>query len=117
MLVLMGVVLALIPATVGLVTASWKRKPPKDISGLWGYRTKRSMRNQESWDFAHSMCSKRFPPWCLMVFAASEAALFIGYAVSRDTAWLVGEIMVFAQIAALLLMLLPIEKALKDKFG
>ena len=31
---------------------------PKDINGLVGYRTAMSMKNQETWDFAHNYCGR-----------------------------------------------------------
>lgn len=37
-----------------LVLAFWfKRFPPKKINYLYGYRTPKSMRSQEAWDFAN----------------------------------------------------------------
>ncbi len=32
--------------------------PPKKINGLYGYRTPRSMKDQDSWDFANAYCSR-----------------------------------------------------------
>lgn len=34
------------------------RYPPKDINYMYGYRTKRSMKNQVNWDFAQKYSSK-----------------------------------------------------------
>ena len=39
--------------------ASWKY-PPKQINSLLGYRTKRSMQNQETWNFANTYCGQLF---------------------------------------------------------
>lgn len=33
-------------------------KPPKKINSLYGYRTELSMKNQETWYFAHHYCGK-----------------------------------------------------------
>lgn len=33
--------------------------PPKEINLIYGYRTNRSMKNQESWDFAQKFSSKK----------------------------------------------------------
>ncbi|MBK0369704.1 SdpI family protein [Flavobacterium agrisoli] len=37
--------------------------PPKKINSLYGYRTKRSMENQEKWDFAQIYSSKEMMKW------------------------------------------------------
>lgn len=34
------------------------KRPPKDINGLIGYRTERSMKNRETWEFAHDYCGR-----------------------------------------------------------
>lgn len=36
-------------------------KPPKDINGAYGYRTPMSMKNQDTWNFAHRICGR---VWC-----------------------------------------------------
>ena len=33
----------------------WKKYPPKKINYLYGYRTGRSMKNQQTWDFANKI--------------------------------------------------------------
>lgn len=46
-------VLFLYPVTLIIVGKLFLAKAPKDINDLFGYRTKRSSKNQETWDFAH----------------------------------------------------------------
>ena len=36
-----------------LISYIFTKYPPKKINDLYGYRTKRSMRNQDCWDFAN----------------------------------------------------------------
>lgn len=31
----------------------FQKNPPQEINSLYGYRTARSMKNRETWDFAH----------------------------------------------------------------
>lgn len=38
----------------------YHKKPPKKINHFYGYRTRRSMANQEVWDFANRQSSKDF---------------------------------------------------------
>src|SRR5690554_4471477 len=50
---------------------------PKEINPLYGYRTKRSMRNQASWDYAQDYCSK----WWLLILPvmfSSQIVLLLG---------------------------------------
>ena len=51
----MFIVTLLIPA----VLLTWYLHPKfKTINNASGYRTKRSMKNQDTWDFAQKYCSK-----------------------------------------------------------
>ena len=47
---------------VALFLLSWglfmSKKPPKEINGLYGYRTPRSMKNQKIWDYAQVYSAK-----------------------------------------------------------
>jgi len=49
-------VVSIVFIIVGLITFKF---PPKTINGLYGYRTKSSMKNQETWDFAQVYSSKK----------------------------------------------------------
>ena len=34
------------------------KKAPKEINGVFGYRTSMSMKNKDTWEFAHKYCGK-----------------------------------------------------------
>lgn len=36
----------------------FQKRPPKNINGLYGYRTAMSMKNQATWTFAHHYAGK-----------------------------------------------------------
>jgi len=46
--------LIFIPVALVYLIVGWymKNHPPQKINGLYGYRTKRSKKSQENWDFA-----------------------------------------------------------------
>ncbi|MFO7701557.1 MAG: SdpI family protein [Psychroflexus maritimus] len=39
------------------------KKPPKSINHFYGYRTKRSMKSQEAWDFSQKYAAKSMLRW------------------------------------------------------
>lgn len=43
----------LIPAIMLLFGIRFSKRAPKDINYIFGYRTSRSMKSKESWEFAH----------------------------------------------------------------
>jgi uncharacterized membrane protein len=48
---------ALIILLAGLI---WRRFPPRKINYLYGYRTQKSMKNQQTWDFANRIGAVMF---------------------------------------------------------
>ncbi len=43
-----------------LIGSYWKRYPPKKINHLYGYRTKKSMKNMDTWNYANKIGAKMF---------------------------------------------------------
>ena len=54
----------------------YKIFPPKKINVLYGYRTKRSMKNQDTWDVANRFCANI---WLLLFGIALISALIFSY--------------------------------------
>ena len=86
-------------------------KPPKNINRIYGYRTKRSMKNQEVWDYAQLYSSGQMRLWSLVLIAGS----FLGFYLTLNE--------VFQSILACLISIsvcfVPVyftEKELKNKF-
>ena len=51
----------LIPATMIGFGLLFLKRPPKKINAIFGYRSMRSMQNEDTWRFAHQHCGK---VWC-----------------------------------------------------
>lgn len=47
-----------VPAVMLGIGVLFFKCPPKKINGLYGYRTTRSMKDQESWNYAHHYSGK-----------------------------------------------------------
>ena len=106
----------LIPALV-LVFGVWMlRRPPKEINGVFGYRTRMSMKNEKTWRFAHEKCG-RIWTWTGAVLLVVSVALSIllwlkgGDALTRFTTSYS-----MAQVVVLVLTILPVERSLKKHF-
>lgn len=55
----------------------WQLKPPKKINWLYGYRTRRSMANQQIWDFANKIGAKMLIMVGIVVLALSFLCYFL----------------------------------------
>lgn len=59
---------------VGLI---WKFYPPKKINALYGYRTRRSMANQEIWTYANEIGANMFLALGVILLGLSIVCNFI----------------------------------------
>ena len=94
----------------------WKH-PPKKINGLMGYRTRRSMKNMDTWKFAHAYCGKLWWKigWGLLVISA-VVFLFAADPASEQRTGSVGAVLCLVQCVILLVSIIPTERALKRNF-
>ena len=57
----------------------YKKNPPKKINHIYGYRTRRSMANQEIWDAANAHSSKSFFKLSVLVLVIGIAFCFFNF--------------------------------------
>lgn len=93
----------------------WKR-PPKKINWGIGYRTKRSMKNMDTWIFAHEHCGRSWWKigWILLVISAGIHLLLYGG--TEEQLGIIGGILCTVQCVVLLLSIFTTERALKKHF-
>ena len=110
----------LVPIIMLYFGRRFQKRPPKNINSLYGYRTARSMRNQETWDFAHQACGKIWFRAGAIMLPLSLLAMLP--ALDRDVEavgiWCIP--VVGGQLAVLVGSIFPVERALKrnfDQFG
>ena len=84
--------------------------PPKKINSLYGYRSRRSMKNQENWDFAQKYSSKEMAKLGFLMILFSLLGLFIDP--GENLSAVIGLLLVIALSVALFLR---VEKAIQNK--
>ena len=92
------------------------KHPPGSINMAYGYRTKRSMKNQETWNFAHEYCGriwKNAGAVTLVISLLISLAVFFMDEVGFGYLSLILE---HLQLVILIGSLYPVEKALKKNF-
>ena len=106
----------LIPVTMIGFGAYFQKGGPNEINGAFGYRTKRSMKNKETWEFAHRCCGRLWKTagWVMLALSAIAMALLLGRDIGTVGIW--GGILCAVQCVALILSIFPVEAALKKKF-
>lgn len=91
-------------------------KPPKDINSVYGYRTRRSSKNKDTWMFAHQYCGKLMYRWGWILLFLSIIPMLFVLKKDNDAVGTVSSIICFLQLIPLLGVILPTEKALKKTF-
>jgi uncharacterized membrane protein len=93
----------------------WKHCP-KEINGILGYRTRRSMRNMDTWRFAHDYCGRlwwRLGWRMLLVSGAVQVPFFYS---GESVVSVVGGVICMVQCVVLVGSIFPVEGALKREF-
>lgn len=114
----MAVMNFLIPITMIVFGWVMKKHTPKKINYIFGYRTTMSMKNENTWKFAHEYCGSLWLKWGL-ILAAISAIVTVFMLIVRNDRGLTESIGLFtclAQTAVLLISIIPTERALKRKF-
>ena len=117
---LMLFVVLLMPLTMVGFDLVFMKNPPKRINDFYGYRTKRSMRNQDTWIFAHHFFGKLWLVCGLVCVPLSLVPMCLVADKSNDLIGMTGLIVVFLQAILMLTPIILTEKALKknyDEFG
>ena len=97
----------LLPFTMIGFGRYFTKKAPKEINSVFGYRTSMSMKNKDTWEFAHKYCGK---VW----YVCGMVMLPIGK--NEDCVGSIGGIICGVQLIPLIGSILPTEIALKKNF-
>lgn len=89
---------------------------PKQVNGTFGYRTTRSMKNQETWRFAHQYSGKIWQRSGLVLLPVSIVLMLFVYGKSVDMTSIAGLIIVIAQMIVMICAIPFTEAALKRNF-
>lgn len=106
----------LIPAIMILCGHFFQKKAPGAINPVFGYRTSMSMKNQETWEFAHHTCGRLWYRWGWGMAAVTAAALLLVLGKDQDTVGTVGEVVCIAQLIPLFGTIVLVETALRARY-
>lgn len=109
-------VLLLIPGTMIIFGLIWQKWPPKTINCIYGYRTKQSMKSQESWKFAHRYAGTIWLYSGVPLLIVSIVLLVIFRSDIKDELAITALIINGIQLVCIFLPIIPTEIALKERF-
>ena len=106
----------LVPAIMLYFGGRFQKKPPEKINQIYGYRTARSMKNQETWRFAHETCGRLWVRLGAVLLLLSLAAAAMTFGRGVETAGIVSAVVVVVQVVVVIGSIVPVERALKRNF-
>lgn len=90
---------------------------PKNVNGAFGYRTTLSMKNQETWKFAHKYSGKIWLICGITLVPLTVLSMLLVRGKDVDTIGCLGLAVVGVQLVLMVGVILPTERALKKHFG
>lgn len=114
--VFMLIMVLLVPVIMLVFGKRFQDKPPQKINALYGYRTARSMRNQDTWTYAHQVCGSIWWTWGWALCVLSPLPQFFVIGHDKNAVGTAGSIVVAVQILCLCCSVFLVERALKKTF-
>ena len=106
----------LVPLIMLFFGLYFKNKSPKEINSLFGYRTTMSMKNKDTWEFAHHYCGRLWLVLGMIMLPLSVIPMLCFINQDIDVVGIAGGIIEGIQVVILLISIFPTEKALKKTF-
>lgn len=106
----------LFPLVMVLIGKIFVNNPPKEINGVYGYRTYRSMKNKDTWEFAHHYFGKLWITMGWIILFPSVIVMLFVIGKDKDVIGDVGSLICILQLVFLIYPIFPTERALKRNF-
>ena len=111
--------MALIPAVMIFFGIKFQKTAPKNINWAYGYRSERSMKNRDTWVFAHKCIGRLWKNWgCVLL--VSVVPLFFVLGKDPDSVGMFCLPLVGVQLVTMIIPIFIVESRLKktfDKYG
>ena len=106
----------LFPLIMIVMGRYFMKKSPKEINYIFGYRTNMSMKNKDTWDFAHNYFGKLWfrLGWLLIPISVIPMLFVIGK--GEDIIGTVGMVVMVIDLILLIAPIFSTERALKRIF-
>ena len=89
---------------------------PDEINMVFGYRTRMSTKNKDTWEFAHKYCGRLWFIWGWILLPISVIPMFFVMGQSEDMVGNVSAMICILQCVFLVGSIFPTERALRRNF-
>lgn len=106
----------LVPLTMIGFGTMFRHHIPDEINTAFGYRTKMSTKNQDTWEFAHQYCGRLWFICGLVLLPLSNVPMLFVIGQGEDVVGNLGGIICVIQCVCLVGTIFPTERALRKNF-
>ena len=110
----------LIPLTMIIFGLKFLRAAPKNINYIFGYRSSRSMKNRDTWEFAHKQIGALWKGLGIALLPCSAVIMLFFIGMDIESIGLNSVYIIFAQVIVMVFPIFIVESRLKkafDKYG
>ena len=106
----------LFPAIMLIAGKLFMKGSPKEINHLVGYRTALSMKNEETWRFAHRFAGERWWKWGWWMIPVAVIPMLLVLGGTEDAVAAVGTLLMCVELIPMILVIPLTERALRRHF-
>ena len=106
----------LIPGVMLYFGSLFEKQAPRQINRLFGYRTRRSMKNRDTWEFAHRYCGRLWRKWGLFLIQLSLVGMAVVWNRDTEIVGMAGTVLCLLQLVPIFAAVARTEAALKETF-
>lgn len=106
----------LIPLTMIGFGSFFVKHAPNEINGVFGYRTNMSMKNRDTWGFAHQYCGAIWLRWGMIMLPCTVIALLFVLGREDDVVGIVGGAISLIHLLPMVGSIVATERALRKNF-
>ena len=114
--IFMMVMELLIPLIMIILGKQFSKKAPKEINHFYGYRTSMSMKNKDTWEFAHKYCGRLWLKIGYIMFAISFIIMLFVLGKGEQAIGTLGGALCMIQCVVLVASIFPTDRALRNNF-
>lgn len=107
----------LMPMLMIIFGKLFQKRPPRQINMIYGYRTKMSMLNMDTWEYAHKYFGRLWLRFGRVLMLLTILGMFPVIGKEDSTVGVVGGVVVAVQVIVLLVPVLWTERELRIRFG
>ena len=114
--IFMLVMVLLMPLVMLFTGRAFSKSAPKTINSVYGYRTPMSMKNQDTWQFAHRYFGRLWYRCGLVLTPVTAAVMCLALGKGESAVSWLGSALCIVQLAVILGSIVPTERALRRIF-